>query len=134
MVNAPFQGISQATKTAARSPTSPNPLHRGLRAALLEGRRSWLNKLAGALRPWKKMPDSLLELASRATASRASKSSPRFSTPPAAANRSARCIRSAIKTLATLRKLLTPARSSIEIATKLAGGRSGSRLRQVPVA
>jgi hypothetical protein len=40
----------------------------------------------------------------------------------------------AIKTLATVRKLLTPARSPIEIATKLAGERSGLRLRQAPVA
>jgi hypothetical protein len=39
----------------------------------------------------------------------------------------------AIKTLATVRKLLTPARSPIEIATKLAGERSGLRLRQAPV-
>jgi hypothetical protein len=40
----------------------------------------------------------------------------------------------AIKTLATVRKLLTPARSPIEIATQLAGERSGLRLRQAPVA
>jgi hypothetical protein len=40
----------------------------------------------------------------------------------------------AIKTLATVRKLLTPARSPFEIATKLAGERSGLRLRQAPVA
>jgi hypothetical protein len=39
----------------------------------------------------------------------------------------------AIKTLATVRKLLTPARSPVEIATKLAGERSGLRLRQAPV-
>jgi hypothetical protein len=39
----------------------------------------------------------------------------------------------AIKTLATVRKLLTPSRSPVEIATKLAGERSGLRLRQVPV-
>jgi hypothetical protein len=40
---------------------------------------------------------------------------------------------SAIKTLATVRKLLTPARSPIEIASKLGGERSGLRLRQAPV-
>jgi hypothetical protein len=40
---------------------------------------------------------------------------------------------SAIKTLATVRKLLTPARSPVEIAIKLAGERSGLRLRQAPV-
>jgi hypothetical protein len=40
---------------------------------------------------------------------------------------------SAIKTLATVRKLLTPSRSPVEIATKLAGERSGLRLRQAPV-
>jgi hypothetical protein len=39
----------------------------------------------------------------------------------------------AIKTLARVRKLLTPARSPVEIATKLAGERSGLRLRQAPV-
>jgi hypothetical protein len=39
----------------------------------------------------------------------------------------------AIKTLATVRKLLTPSRSPLEIATKLAGERSGLRLRQAPV-
>jgi hypothetical protein len=41
---------------------------------------------------------------------------------------------SAVKTLATLRKLLTPPRSPVEIATKLAGERSGLRLREAPVA
>jgi hypothetical protein len=46
----------------------------------------------------------------------------------------------AVKALATVRKLLTPARSPLEIATKLSGERSGLRLRQslveagVPVA
>jgi hypothetical protein len=40
---------------------------------------------------------------------------------------------SAIKTQASVRKLLTPARSPVEIATKLAGERSGLRLRQAPV-
>lgn len=40
---------------------------------------------------------------------------------------------SAIKTLATVRKLLTPSQSPVEIATKLAGERSGLRLRQAPV-
>jgi hypothetical protein len=46
----------------------------------------------------------------------------------------------ASKTLATVRKLLTPARSLVEIATKLSGERSGLRLPQateeagVPVA
>jgi hypothetical protein len=39
----------------------------------------------------------------------------------------------AIKTLATVRKLLTPSRSPVEIATKLAGERSGLRLRQISV-
>ena len=39
----------------------------------------------------------------------------------------------AIKTLANVRKLLTPSRSPVEIATKLAGERSGLRLRQAPV-
>ncbi len=39
----------------------------------------------------------------------------------------------AMKTLATVRKLLTPSRSPVEIATKLAGERSGLRLRQAPV-
>jgi hypothetical protein len=39
----------------------------------------------------------------------------------------------AIKTLATVRKLLTPARSPIEIVTELVGERSGLRLRQAPV-
>ncbi len=39
---------------------------------------------------------------------------------------------SAIKTLATVRKLLTPSRSPVEIASKLAGERSGLRLRQAP--
>ena len=39
----------------------------------------------------------------------------------------------AIKMLATVRKLVTPARSPIEIATKLGGERSGLRLRQAPV-
>ncbi len=39
----------------------------------------------------------------------------------------------AIKTLATVRKLLVPSRSPVEIATKLAGERSGLRLRQAPV-
>jgi hypothetical protein len=39
----------------------------------------------------------------------------------------------AIKTLATVRKLLTPSRSPVEIATKLAGERSGLRLRDAPV-
>jgi hypothetical protein len=39
----------------------------------------------------------------------------------------------AMKTLATVRKLLTPARSPVEIATKLAGQRSGLRLRQASV-
>jgi hypothetical protein len=48
MVNAPFQGIPQSLKNAARIPTSSIPLQLGLRGALLEGRRSWLNKLAGA--------------------------------------------------------------------------------------
>jgi hypothetical protein len=38
-----------------------------------------------------------------------------------------------IKTLATVRKLLTPARSPIEIATRLEGERSRLRLRQAPV-
>jgi len=40
----------------------------------------------------------------------------------------------AMKTLATVRKLLTPPRSPIEIASKLAGERSGLRLREAPVA
>jgi hypothetical protein len=40
----------------------------------------------------------------------------------------------AIKQLATVRKLLTPARSPVEIASKLAGERSGLRLREAPVA
>ena len=40
---------------------------------------------------------------------------------------------SAIKTLATVRKLLTPARSPIEIARKLTGERAGLRLCQAPV-
>ena len=40
----------------------------------------------------------------------------------------------AIKTLATIRKLLTPARSPVEIATRLAGERSCLRLREAPVA
>ncbi|HEY7428464.1 MAG TPA: hypothetical protein VH682_29800 [Gemmataceae bacterium] len=39
----------------------------------------------------------------------------------------------AIKTLATVRKLLTPSRSPVEIASKLAGERSGLRLREAPV-
>jgi hypothetical protein len=39
----------------------------------------------------------------------------------------------AIKTLATVRKLLPPARSPVEIATKLGGQRSGLRLRQAPM-
>jgi hypothetical protein len=39
----------------------------------------------------------------------------------------------AIKTLANVRKLLTPSRSLIEIATKMAGERAGLRRRQVPV-
>jgi hypothetical protein len=39
----------------------------------------------------------------------------------------------ALKTLATVRKLLTPARSPLEIASKLAGQRSGLRLREAPV-
>lgn len=39
----------------------------------------------------------------------------------------------AIKTLATMRKLLTPARSPVEIACKLAGKRSKLRLREAPV-
>ena len=39
----------------------------------------------------------------------------------------------AIKTLATVRKLLTPSRSPLEIATKLAGERSEIRLRQARV-
>ena len=39
----------------------------------------------------------------------------------------------ALKTLATVRKLLTPSRSPVEIASKLAGERSGLRLREVPV-
>jgi hypothetical protein len=39
----------------------------------------------------------------------------------------------AIKTLATVRKLLTPSRSPVEIATKLSGERSGLRLRNAPV-
>ena len=39
----------------------------------------------------------------------------------------------AIKTLATVRKLSTPSRSPVEIASKLAGERSGLRLRQAPV-
>jgi hypothetical protein len=39
----------------------------------------------------------------------------------------------AIKTLATVRKLLTPARSPVEIATQLGGQRSGLRLRQAPL-
>jgi hypothetical protein len=40
----------------------------------------------------------------------------------------------AIKTLATVRKLLTPVPSPIEIATKLGIECSGLRLRQAPVA
>jgi hypothetical protein len=40
---------------------------------------------------------------------------------------------SAIKTLDTVRKLLTPARSPVEIASKLAGERSKLRLREAPV-
>ena len=40
----------------------------------------------------------------------------------------------AMKTLATVRKLVTPPRSPIEIASKLAGERSGPRLREAPVA
>jgi hypothetical protein len=40
---------------------------------------------------------------------------------------------STIKTLATVRKLLTPARSPVEIASKLAGERSKLRLREAPV-
>jgi hypothetical protein len=43
-----------------------------------------------------------------------------------------RCL-SAIKTLATVRKVLTPARSPIDIASKLAGERAGARLREAPV-
>ena len=39
----------------------------------------------------------------------------------------------AVKTLATVRKLLTPPRSPVEIASKLAGERSGLRLREAPV-
>jgi hypothetical protein len=39
----------------------------------------------------------------------------------------------ALKTLATVRKLLTPARSPVEIASNLAGKRSGLRLREAPV-
>lgn len=39
----------------------------------------------------------------------------------------------AIKMLATVRKLLTPARSPVEIATKLAGERAGLRSREAPV-
>ena len=39
----------------------------------------------------------------------------------------------AMKTLAIVRKLLTPSRSPVEIATKLAGERSGLRVRQAPV-
>jgi hypothetical protein len=39
----------------------------------------------------------------------------------------------ALKTLATVRKLLTPSRSPVEIANKLAGKRSGLRLRESPV-
>ncbi len=39
----------------------------------------------------------------------------------------------AMKTLATVRKLLTPVRSPVEIASKLTGQRSGLRLRQAPV-
>ena len=40
----------------------------------------------------------------------------------------------AMKTLATIRKLVTPPRSPIEIASKLAGERAGLRLREAPVA
>jgi hypothetical protein len=40
----------------------------------------------------------------------------------------------AMKTLATVRKLVTPSRSPIEIASKLGGERSGLRLREAPVA
>jgi hypothetical protein len=40
---------------------------------------------------------------------------------------------SAIKTLATVRKLLTTARSPVEIASQLAGERSRLRLRGAPV-
>ncbi len=39
----------------------------------------------------------------------------------------------AIKTMATVRKLLTPARSPVEIATQLTGERSPLRLREAPV-
>ena len=39
-----------------------------------------------------------------------------------------------MKTLATVRKLVMPPRSPIEIASKLAGERSGLRLREAPVA
>jgi hypothetical protein len=39
----------------------------------------------------------------------------------------------AIKTLATVRKLVTPARSPVEIASKLAGKTAGLRLREAPV-
>ena len=45
-----------------------------------------------------------------------------------------RCYLAAIKTLATVRKLLTLARSPVEVASKLAGERSGLRLREAPVA
>jgi hypothetical protein len=40
----------------------------------------------------------------------------------------------AVKTLATVRKLVTPSRSPVEIASKLMGERSGLRLREAPVA
>jgi hypothetical protein len=62
MVIDPFRGISQPTKNAAHIPSSSNWLHLGLRAALFEGRRSWLNKLARTPRPRKKMPDASLKL------------------------------------------------------------------------
>jgi hypothetical protein len=61
-LNAPFQGISQPTKNAADIFTRQIPLHLSLREAVFEGRRSWLNKLARAQRPRKKMSDASLKL------------------------------------------------------------------------